>query len=85
VGIGELEVSGANFLVEEDVLEAVGILSQAKKLSMGIASNDVTISVIFQAHVCRAKMFATLINKASEMANTTERTSEKADRQPNQW
>jgi hypothetical protein len=52
--------------VEEHVFEALGILSQAKKLRIGITSNDATISVIFQAHICRAKMFATLINKASE-------------------
>jgi hypothetical protein len=38
----------------------------AKKLRIGITSNDATVSVIFQAHICREKMFATLINKAWE-------------------
>jgi len=52
--------------VEEHVFEALGILSQAKKLRIGITSNGATISMIFQAHVCRAKIFATLIKKASE-------------------
>jgi len=62
----ELGIRTTNFSVEEHVFEALGILSQAKKLRIGITSNDATISVIFQAHVCRAKIFATLIKKASE-------------------
>ena len=74
----ELGIRTTNFSVEGHVLGALGILSQAKKLKIGITSNGATISVIFQAHIFRAKIFATLIKKPRRTANSIRCASEKS-------
>ena len=77
VGIGELEVSGANFLVEEDVLEAVGILSQAEKIENRHHEQRRHNFSDLPGSCLPAKVFATLIKKTSESANTTRCASKK--------
>ena len=65
MGVEELEVSGANFFLEVESLQALGTLSQAKSTT-AITSKDATTLVMMQACGCRAKLFETLTNKASE-------------------
>ena len=64
-GPGELEVSRANFFLEEESFRALGTLSQAKSM-IAITSKHTRTSVMMQACRCRAKLFETLTNKASE-------------------
>ena len=65
VEVEELEVSRANFFLEEESFRALGTLSQAKSMT-AITSKHATTSVMMQACRCRAKLFETLTNKASE-------------------
>ena len=65
VGVEELEVSGANFFLEEESFRALSTLSQAKSMT-AITSKHTRTSVMMQACRCRAKLFETLTNKASE-------------------
>ena len=60
MGVGELEVSGANFHVEEESFRHLCVLSQAKSTTP-ITSKHATTSVVKQARGCRAKRFKKLI------------------------
>jgi hypothetical protein len=53
---GGLEVSGANFFLEEESFRALSTLSQAKSMT-AITSKHATTSVMMQACRCRAKLF----------------------------
>ena len=69
-GPGELEVSRANFFLEEESFRTLGTLSQAKSTT-AITSKHATTSVMMQACGCRAKLFEKLIEtKARRTANT---------------
>ena len=59
-GPGELEVSRANFFLEEESFRALGTLSQAKSM-IAITSKHTRTSVMMQACPCRAKLFETLV------------------------
>ena len=59
-GLGELEVSRANFFLEEESFRALGTLSQAKSM-IAITSKHTRTSVMMQACPCRAKLFETLV------------------------
>ena len=60
MAVEELEVSVANFFLEEESFQALGTLSQAKSTT-AITSKHATTSVMMQACVCRAKLFEELI------------------------
>ena len=70
MGVEELEVSGANFFLEEESFRALGTLSQAKSMT-AITSKHTRTSVMMQACRCRAKLFEKLIEtKPRRTANT---------------
>ena len=59
MGVGELEVSGANFFLEEESFRALSTLSQAKSPT-AITSKHATNSTVKQAGDCSARLFEKL-------------------------
>jgi len=80
MGVGELEVSGANSFVEAEFFQALVILSQAKSTT---TIKHATTSMVIWARGCRAKLFEKLIEtKPRRIVNTIRYAFQEASFRP---